>query len=316
MGKKRSPTEDLFEKIYGFRPQKEGVAYEMLAAAVSKLLGLSSGVLHDQMLRGMFSETLHQVDILLDDAEGRCFGEAKDYSVREEKVGRDDLQKLGGALGDTEVRGGVVFSATGYTAPARKYAGASEEINRKTMDLYTLRPAVQKDTEGRITSVTVEATAVVPTLDQARFEPVFSSHGGRELQRLAEGGRLALGDRTSAIDRVLDANGSTLMTLEDMRIGWDPAVRDAARTPDRTAYASLRTPGGHIELGGRLFEILGLTYRIPVSTYLEKFTLTSHGAITLVIKDERGNLDKTITDEDLSRVGFTESGEAVLKEKC
>jgi hypothetical protein len=285
----------------------------MLAAAVSTLLGLSSDVLHDEMLRGVFSETLYQVDVLLDDTEGRRFGEAKDYSVQGDAVGRGDLQKLGGALSDTDVTGGEIFSATGYTAPARKYAKASREINKKPMNLYTLRPSVQKDAEERLSSVTVEATAVIPDLEQTRFEPVFSKHGQQALQRFVEDGRIGPGDYIMGIEDVLDSCGSPLITLEEMRAGWGPAIRDASETPNRMAYASLKTPGGHIQLNDILIEIVGLTYSMPINTYLEEVTITARGEFSLVIRDEHGALDKAITAEDLRRVGFTESGEAILK---
>lgn len=315
MRKKRSSIEDLFEKIYGYRPAKEGTAYEMLAAAVSKLLGLSEEVFHDEVLRGMFSETLYQVDVLLKDTGGRRFGEAKDYSVRGDPVGRGDLQKLGGALGDTEVTGGAVFSTTGYTAPAREYAEASEDINRKPMDLYTLRPSVRRDAEGRVSSVTVEATAVVPDLEQAKFGPVFGEHAQQELQRLVKEGRIAFGDYAMGIDGVVDSDGSPLISGEAMRARLNPAIRDAGRTSDRIAYASLRTPGGYVQVGDALIEVLGLTYRIPVSTYVEELTVNIRGEIKLVIRDECGELDKAITDEDLRRIRFTESGEAVFEQR-
>ncbi|WP_396126071.1 restriction endonuclease [Cytobacillus firmus] len=50
-------------------------------------------------------------------------GEAKDYTVQGNKVGRPDIQKLGGAFGDLkDIKEGLFFSATDYTKPAIKYA--------------------------------------------------------------------------------------------------------------------------------------------------------------------------------------------------
>src|SRR5215203_3656533 len=143
-----SPVADLFEEIYGFRPNKDGAAYEMLCAAVCKLLGEAEEVFHDERLRGNFSATLYQVDVLLRQAGKGRFGEAKDYSVSGDKVGRPDLQKLAGALGDTDIEGAVFFSATGYTANARKYAEAFEQINSKPIRLFSLTPYTETDSEG------------------------------------------------------------------------------------------------------------------------------------------------------------------------
>ncbi len=54
-----SPIDILFEQIYGYRPKKDGEAYEILSASVMKLLEKKSLVTHDRKLRGSFSKTLY-----------------------------------------------------------------------------------------------------------------------------------------------------------------------------------------------------------------------------------------------------------------
>ena len=99
----------------------------MLASAVIKLFSKESKVFNDQNLKGQFSQTFYQIDTLLRKAKGTIMGEAKDYTGRNAKVGRPDLQKLSDALCDLEVTGGLFFSATDYTEPAKKYANAALE---------------------------------------------------------------------------------------------------------------------------------------------------------------------------------------------
>ena len=148
-----SQIDEFFKGIYGFYPKKEGAAYEMLAAAVTKLLSQDSRVQHDEQLRGQFSQTLYQIDVLEDAQGSKKFGEAKDYTDRNAKVGRPDLQKLGGALPDLPVDGGVFYSATDYTKPAKKYAENAKQITGKPIDLMHIRPSTEKDEEGRIKTI-------------------------------------------------------------------------------------------------------------------------------------------------------------------
>jgi len=112
-----STIDELYESIFGELPKKKGTAYERLAAAAWKLLDDDSNVAHDTRIRGYFSKSSYQIDVDAIDKEGRHAGEAKDYTDRSAKVGRSDLQKLGGALPDIDVNSGKFFSATGYTKP-------------------------------------------------------------------------------------------------------------------------------------------------------------------------------------------------------
>ena len=111
-----SSIDILFEQLFGYKPKKSGEAYEIISAAVMKLFNKNCKVSHDEELRGTFSNTLYQIDVLLEHQSKKEMGEAKDYTVQGKKVGREDLQKLGGALVDLdEVSGGIFFSATDYT---------------------------------------------------------------------------------------------------------------------------------------------------------------------------------------------------------
>lgn len=127
-----SPIDDLFFQIFGYHPSKSGKSYEMLAAAATKLLFPERAVKHDVNLQGLLSETLYQLDVMVNRGEVSQFGEAKDYTERNAKVGRPDLQKLGGALPDLPVDGAIFYSATDFTTPAKAYAQNSEAITGRT----------------------------------------------------------------------------------------------------------------------------------------------------------------------------------------
>ena len=119
-----SPIDKLFEVVFGFVPAREGEAYEKFASIACKLLDKDQKIVHDTRIRGEFSKSLYQIDVLTTKENAVSFGEAKDYTDREGKVGRPDLQKLGGALPELPVQSGTFFSATGYTKPATFNKGA------------------------------------------------------------------------------------------------------------------------------------------------------------------------------------------------
>lgn len=281
----------------------------MLCAAVCKLLGEAEEVFHDERLRGKFSATLYQVDVLWRQADENRFGEAKDYSVSGNKVGRADLQKLGGALGDTDVEGGIFFSATDYTVGARKYAEASEQINSKPIRLFSLTPYTETDSEGRILRITLEIRVMTPDYERAKFEPVWSEEGKRQLVRATEQGALLTGIHKASLGEIYDSEGEVLTTV------WKLTARGFAQpqnAPDKRALASFPTPSGHIRVGGELVGIRGITYDIPFHETVEEVTISSEGQAKLVVKDMARGLDRVVTDVDLRRVAFAEGGEAVL----
>ncbi|WP_046226984.1 hypothetical protein [Paenibacillus dauci] len=82
-----SKIDILFEELFGFKPKKSGEAYEKISAAVMKLLYKDSKVTHDEKLKGEFSDTLYQIDVMLEDESKKRMGEAKDYTVKGAKVG-------------------------------------------------------------------------------------------------------------------------------------------------------------------------------------------------------------------------------------
>lgn len=114
-----STIDELFEEIFGYRLPRSGEAFEMLCAAVSKLISEEVEVLHNQRLPGLFTPDLYQVDVLVQKDGKDRFGEAKDHTVQKTKVGRAELLELAAKLNDLSVGGAMFFSATDYTSQQR-----------------------------------------------------------------------------------------------------------------------------------------------------------------------------------------------------
>lgn len=101
----KSPIDELFYSLMGFYPTKEGAAYEIISAAALSLLEHREAK-HNQFLIGL-SASQYQLDGLI---ENDTMIESKDYTKRGAKVGRDDLQKMEGALTDLlEIKKGILL---------------------------------------------------------------------------------------------------------------------------------------------------------------------------------------------------------------
>jgi len=290
-----SVIDNLFNEIYGYMPAKDGQAYEMLTTMVMKILGEKNDVFHDERLRGKFTQTLYQIDTLLKSSDGDLMGEAKDYTDRGAKVGRADLQKLAGALNDVEVDGGLFFSATDYTKPAKKYAEAAERIVGKKIDLFHLRPSIERDEEGRIKTVIIKMVVCLPDYVNANFSLVFTPNGNEKIKSLLNTGVLKEGSFHIRADTIYNEYGSELTTIHNLTscgFGGDY----------ESAQGSFILHGGHIKIKDHLVEIYGITYDVPYKTITEDIIIETKGIPKLLIKDEKGNINKLITDEDLKRV--------------
>lgn len=301
-----SKIDELFEQIFGWKPTKKGTSYEMISAAVMKLLGDKNPVFHDKKLMGKFSETLYQIDVLLMNDGNKIMGEAKDYTDRDSKVGRPDLQKLGGALGDLDVKAGAFFSATDYTKPAKDYAAASSEITGKEIELYHLRPSTKSDEKGRIKEILIQMHVLLPQYETGVFLPNCAEKGRRKLKEMKDR-NIILEGTPIKIEVIYDKNGSPLTSIRELTsksLGVD--------FKDKEAIGAFSIPGGHLKIHDELIEIDSISYRIPFSETIEEIVISANGEAKLLIKGENGNIDKLITDGDLKKVKFKEDGEAYI----
>jgi hypothetical protein len=203
-----SPIDKIFQEIYGDIPSKSGTAYELFAAIVTHIIK-GGEVKHDDKLRGEFSKTLYQIDVhqIIDGIS--TMGEAKDYSARNSKVGRGDLQKLGGALPDLEeVKSGTFFSATGYTKPARQYANSAENITGKPITLYELKPSTEVNEYDFIKTIIISLQITTPIVDQAKWIEYLTEKGHQARRSIIDGESLSV-----SIDGIYDENKNGCIPL-------------------------------------------------------------------------------------------------------
>ena len=157
----KSPSDELYYKLFGEYPSKSGIALERLATiAYNEIMANKAWV--DQRIKGRYSDSVYQLDGLIATNEGQKMLEAKDYSIRGSKVGRDDLQKLSGALLDIDnISKGVFASATDYTKPAKQYAESTIKMpNAKPIELYEIRPSTEEDEKGRVKKICIQMNIV------------------------------------------------------------------------------------------------------------------------------------------------------------
>lgn len=299
-----SVFDDLYYQLFGHACSKEGQAFERIAAAVSKLVFPQADVAHDQRLRGQVSSSLYQIDVLSSEDGERSFGEAKDYTVQNKKVGRGDLQKLAGALLEVEVERGVFYSATDYTSPAKKYAKGAEEFLSKPIDLLHIRPSVQTDEEGRIRKIVLNIHMSIPDYANSSFSPVWTASG----QNLLSGWLTAQGQDSAEmnvpIDLLLDAQGHPKLTVTEL-------TAQGFGNSSEVAYGCFVLAGHYLKFEGMLLELLGLEYRVPFITETQVVEIESSGTPKILIKAEDGSINKLITDEQLKNVSFNENGEVI-----
>lgn len=301
----------LYEELFGERCGKEGEAFERLSAVVSAIVFPNADVAHDQKWRGQFSQSLYQVDVLLEEAGQKSFGEAKDYTGRGKsggKVGRGDLQKLGGAVPDVKASRGIFYSATDYTREARRYAAASKEIVGCPIDLMHVRPSVEKDKDGRIERIVLRMNIRTADFPNAKWMPIVAPAGYVALQELRqESGREEL-EFSLKIEEFLSSSGDEILTIRELTSrGLDGAASNDG------AHFCFWLPNHFLEVQGKLVEILGLECRV---SYLEEnrvIEIVADGDPRILVRSDDGKVDKLITDTQLRSIVF--DGGGVIKRK-
>lgn len=299
-----SVFDDLYIQLFGHACSKEGKAFERIAAAVSKLVFPQADVAHDQRLRGQVSNSLYQIDVLMS-KDGQCsFGEAKDYTVRDKKVGRGDLQKLAGALLEVDAERGVFYSATNYTSPAKKYAQGAEQFLGKPIDLLHVRPSVQTDEEGRVRKIVLNMHLSLPDLANSTFSPVWSPSAQSLLSAWLTAQGKESAEMNLAIDTLFDANSRPCLTIAEL-------TAQGYGDSSEIAQGCFVLAEHYLKFEGMLLELRGLEYRVPFLSETRVIEIESSGTPRILVKAEDGSIDKLITDEQLKNVSFDGNGEVI-----
>jgi hypothetical protein len=164
MKKTQNPTyeinkvDELFYELYGYYPNKEGQSYELLVGAVLKIL-YGQKIIHDESIKGNYDSNSYQIDLSFYSYEAgdNIMVEAKDYSKRNRKVTRPDLDKIVGSIIELNFREGYFFSSTGFTKDAiRKAKATVQNPLTKKIKLFYLRNSNPKDEENRLKTIQLE----------------------------------------------------------------------------------------------------------------------------------------------------------------
>lgn len=284
----KSPIDELFYSLMGFYPTKEGAAYEIISAAALSLLEHREAK-HNQFLIGL-SASQYQLDGLI---ENDTMIESKDYTKRGAKVGRDDLQKMEGALTDLlEIKKGYFTSATEYTEPAQMYAEATSKnpLQKEIIPVY-LRPSTKDDEKGRVNKIQIQLTMVVPDFKNGKFNILyFDKEEELKLQKFIE----TIGPMSLKIEEFYDSSGNVIETVENICKKQQPKFAMQATEVDGVFNIE-----AYIKVNGNMFSIKGLKYHIPILHHTETFTIESEGDAKLLIKCDKLNINKLMTDIEM-----------------
>lgn len=285
----KSPIDELFYSLMGFYPTKEGAAYEIISAAALSLFEQRE-TKHNQFLNGQ-SKSQYQLDGLI---ENDTMIESKDYTKRGAKVGRDDLQKMEGALTDLlEIKKGYFTSATEYTEPAQMYAEATSKnpLQKEIIPVH-LRPSTKEDEKDRINKIQIQMTMVVPDFKNGTFNILYSDKEEElKLHKFIE----TIAPLSLKIEKFYDSSGNVIETVENICKKQQPKFPMDAATVD-----GIFNIEAYIKVNDNLFSIKGLKYHIPILHNTETFTIESQGDAKMLIKCDKLNINKLITDIEMT----------------
>lgn len=298
-----SPIDKIFEEIFGYAPSKAGTAFEQISAIASHIIN-GGDVQHDAKLRGKFSETLYQIDVHHKTKGSSSMGEVKDYTIKDKKVGRGDLQKLGGALPDLEeIDSGTFFSATGYTKPAQKYAAKADNIAGKPITLYGLRPSTELDEQGFIKTIVITMHIITPEPQKANWIPHITKNGQEALKVLLKDGEERI-EYQFYLDNFYNSIGHQLLSLFELTShGYGAINQETGKS-----HACFLLKNHYIKINGILTEIHGLEYEMPYDHYTKELRITDDSEHRFVLLDEQGGVIKFLTDQKLREYRFDKNG--------
>lgn len=305
---KHSPVDELYYKLFGEYPTKAGTALERLATiAYTEVKANKSAV--DQRLKGTYSKSKYQIDGLAETDDGQEMIEAKDYTIRNDKVGRDDIQKLSGALSDLEnISKGVFASATDYTKPAKQYAESTPQMpNAKPIELYDIRPSTELYEKGRVKKICVKMHIVNPVFEKGTYIPVFTKKGYDKLQKdnlLGKPIEMLFGN-------FYDINNNIVVTFTQLTA--EVSKKLDLNSNDSQISGTWELPHLFIPINKQMYELEKINYKIPISREIEEFYIENEGEPCLLIRSLDRSIDKLLTDKDLKKYKFNDDGSVTKK---
>ncbi len=286
----KSPIDDLFFHLMGYYPQKAGQAYEIISSAVLSIVTNERGKCN--LYKKGQSGSCYQLDGILGES---TMIEAKDYTQRNNKVGRGDLQKLQGALTDLpNIEKGFFTSATDYTKGAIQYAKGSK-VNQMQKEIIpvNIRPINEDDENGRIKTVQFNIIASSPDYQKGKSTVLFAKEEKERFQALfLQNNKCNI---SFTIDTLYDENYSVVTTLENLIKTQQPRYSD---TDDK--FDICFNINAFVKIQTELFKIKGIKFEnVPIIRDSFSFSITPNGDATIFVESKGLGINKIITDTDL-----------------
>lgn len=309
MDKKKSTIDELFYQLYGYCPKKAGTALEILSGIAYSIINKDVVVKHDQKIKSDFCDTAYQLDGLVARPDGANeMIEAKDYTARNERVGRGDLQKMQGALTDLDIQRGKFVSATDYTKDAKEYAKGTQRNRRQVpIDLFQIYPSTKDDEKGRIKEIVVSMNVRCLDFASSQFKPIFDEKGLEFLKSHGFSNRhLAL-----RIDGIYDKNGKVMQSIKEFTQGLNKLV-DIKDSNQKEIIGETKMDGAYIKMvNDMLCPIAGLSYKVAIDDFNYEYSITQEGKPILLIRNLDGSTNKLLTDEELKKYQVMKDGTVV-----
>lgn len=144
-----SPIEQIYDRNVAAEKLKHGTKYEQLTALVFQSLDGSSEIVHDVKLRGDGKSTTHQIDVHITRSgkAGRVIIECRD-KTDPNKIDLDEARSFATVIRQLSVTG-IMVTTTDFTRGAKTLA------QDEGIELFTLRPFLEADKEGRVESIII-----------------------------------------------------------------------------------------------------------------------------------------------------------------
>lgn len=303
--------DDVFEQIFGYTPSKKGGGFELLAGAVLKIINEAKDVTHDVKKSGLYSSDFYQIDVLVDDNKDSLFVEVKDYSERNSKTGRADVQKLAGALNNLDIDKGVLISSTGFTKPTIQYSKSTKfNPKAKEINLCLIRPATEQDTQNLIFEIVIDASFQMLDHSKSKTKIVLEQNSlNKALERLKKDG-LKAGLHEIRVKEFFDKNGQHLSYVQEVITTKLPSEVEGKHMG--TWYPKVET---YVKFKGILIQLNAVEYEFVYNTHTIKDFVHIKEEPLLVAKSEDLGLDYIITKRQLNGITFESNGNISYKER-
>ena len=296
--------DEYFEQIFGYKPKKQGTGYELLVAAVLKILNNAQDVTHNVQQSGLYSKDKYQIDALISNKLATIFVECKDNIEKSKPTPRADIQKLAGALNNLDINMGILASSTGFTKPTIQYSESTKvNPNAKEIDLFLVRPSKNEDTEGLIMSICVSLDILTIDYENSKVIPIMDSE---QVQKILKEQGYKAGDKFMVSSSILfREDGSIYKYISEIANDKNFNKPDEDGICRGSFYFDEKV---FISLYKHLVEVKRLDYEIVHKVVHHPEFVKIEDKALLKVESQDKQIDRIITEKQLKSVVFNDDG--------